>query len=321
MPDQKKQSPALPGRFGTMHTHWMILLRHDGFELGLVPDAGGSVALFRHEETELLRTALSRSPTDMSAFPLFPFSGRIGRGRFSWRGREVQLRPNFPPEPHAIHGQSWLAEWDTVAVTPDRALLRYVHAGDDWPWSYRAEQQFRLGPGGLTLDLSLTNLSEEPMPGGLGWHPYFPAAGAVIEADTAAVWETGTDMLPRLPRAPLPSEQLKGGVPVSRLALDTPFSTASRPVALRWPAQRRIIRLLPDESLQFLIVYTPPGSDYFCVEPVSHIPDMVNLDAPASQTGLTVLAPGETLTGQLRLELARIATGQTDASDSRTGTR
>lgn len=304
-----------------MHTDRMILLRHDGFELGLIPDAGGSVALFRHEAKELLRTATSRAPTDMAAFPLFPFSGRIGHGRFIWQSRKVQLDRNFPPEPHAIHGHAWLAEWDTVTVTADRALLRYVHAADAWPWAYRAEQHFRLGPNGLTLDLSLTNLADEPMPAGLGWHPYFPSAGAEIEADTAIVWETGADMLPLPPRTPEAAEQLRGGVAVSRLALDTPYATASRPVTIRWPAQKRVLRMLPDDTLRFLIVYTPPGKDFFCAEPVSHVPDMVNLGAPPEETGLIALPPGETLKGTIRLELAPLRTGSTEAGDGRVPAR
>ena len=299
----------------------MIFLRHDGFELGLIPDAGGSVALFRHRDVELLRTATSRAPTDMAAFPLFPFSGRIGNGRFRWQGRDVQLEPNFPPEPHAIHGQAWLGEWDTVAVTADRALLRYVHAADSWPWAYRAEQHFRLGPNGLALELSLTNLSDEPMPAGIGWHPYFPSAGAEIEADTALVWETGSDMLPLPPRALVAGEHLNAGARVSQLELDTPFTTGSRPVTIRWPEQRRMLRMLPDDAFRFLIVYTPAGRDYFCAEPVSHVPDMVNLAAPAGETGLVSLAPGETLKGAVRLELSPLRTGSAEADDGRVPAR
>ncbi len=202
-------------------------------------------------------------------------------------------------------------------MTRDRAVLRYVHAADAWPWAYRAEQRFQLGPDGLRLDLSLENLSGEPMPAGIGWHPYFPASGAEIEADTAIVWETGQDMLPCPPRPPEGAERLQGSVPVSELALDTPFTTASRPVIIRWPEQNRMLRMLPDDVLRFLIVYTPPGENFFCAEPVSHVPDMVNMNADASETGLVSLAPGETLQGTIRLELATIRTDGSEVDGSR----
>ncbi len=195
------------------------------------------------------------------------------------------------------------------AVAPDQAELRYIHEPDSWPWMYRAEQVFELGPFGLALRLSITNLSEGAMPAGLGWHPYFAASGAEIEADTALIWETGANGLPSARRVPVGSEQLRRGQAVESLALDTPFETAGGPVVLRWPAQGKSLRILVSDTLRFLVVYTPPGEAYFCAEPVSHVPNMVNIAATHRETGLVVLAPGETLSGTIRLELIPEHTG------------
>lgn len=101
---------------------------------------------------------------------------------------------------------------------------------------------------------------------------------------------------------------------VSGLGLDTPFTTGSRPITIRWPAQNRMLRMLPDDTLRFLIVYTPPGQDFFCAEPVSHVPDMVNMGADTNATGMVALAPGEILKGTIRLELAPVY-----ADSSKTG--
>jgi aldose 1-epimerase len=280
----------------------MILLKFEGFELGLAPENGGSVTHFLQSGINLLRPAEGKKPTQMAAFPMVPFSGRIGEGRFTWQDREVKLAANFPPEPHTIHGQGWTSAWDVVSKTEDRALLSYTHEANDWPWAYRAEQDFRLSDRGLTLEMTLTNLSNEPMPGGLGWHPYFPAKGAEIEANTAWTWEMGPDKLPFSRRAPEAREQLRGGKSISILNLDTPFETTGGATILRWPEHRKTLRLLTDQILRFLVVYTPSGEDYFCAEPVSHIPDMHNLAAPADQTGLVTLKPGETLSGSIMLD-------------------
>lgn len=288
----------------------MISLTFEGFELGLTPQLGGTVAYFRHEGRDLLRAATSAAPTGSAAFPMVPFCGRIANGRFPWNGREVRLTPNFPPEPHAIHGHGWTRPWEVTEKTANRAVLRYDHTAGDWPWAYRAEQHFGLGPSGLTLDLSLTNLSEEPMPAGIGWHPYFAAAGASIKADTTLVWETGPDMLPLPPRTPKSGEQLSGGAHVPDLKLDTPFSTGSRPITIRWPAQNLTLRMVPVDTLRFLVVYTPPGQDFFCAEPTSHVPNMVNLDAPAEMTGLVTLQQGATLSGRIALSVDTGATGK-----------
>ena len=52
-----------------------------------------------------------------------------------------------------------------------------------------------------------------------------------------------------------------------------------------------------DPLLQFLVVFTPPGEDFFCVEPVSNCTDAFNQPAEGDG-GARILAPGESLTAQ-----------------------
>jgi aldose 1-epimerase len=52
------------------------------------------------------------------------------------------------------------------------------------------------------------------------------------------------------------------------------------------------------------VVYVPPGQDFFCVEPVSHVNDGFNLlDRGVAQTGVRILEPGERLAGVVRLSV------------------
>lgn len=55
----------------------MIELKHEGFRLGLLPEAGGSVAWFRKDAADILRPAaapFSAAPgrLNIAAFPLPP---------------------------------------------------------------------------------------------------------------------------------------------------------------------------------------------------------------------------------------------------------
>ncbi|NRQ51759.1 hypothetical protein, partial [Aeromicrobium stalagmiti] len=62
-----------------------------------------------------------------------------------------------------------------------------------------------------------------------------------------------------------------------------------------------------DDPLDHFILHAPKGQPYFCLEPVSHVADAVNLAAQGWEgTGLRVLAPGETM--RLRVDLHRILT-------------
>lgn len=57
---------------------------------------------------------------------------------------------------------------------------------------------------------------------------------------------------------------------------------------------RRKVRvsLTASKELGLLHVYAPPGADFFCAEPVSHMPDAIN--RPGEPGQMQVLRPGET---------------------------
>jgi aldose 1-epimerase len=235
----------------------------------------------------------------MAAFPLFPFAGRITHGRFEFDGIRVTLPANFPPEPHAIHGQAWQAPWRVDDATSTRTLLSYEHPGDPWPWRYRAEQHFELDGRGLSLGLSLKNLGSSPMPAGLGWHPYFPARDATLTADVTARWVFDPVTLTASPGDLRGAGNLRASRTVANLALDDIFQAGSRGARLTWPHGR--VTLTASEVFGLLVVYTPPARQFFCVEPISHVPNAVNSPMPRDDTGLRILQPGATLSGVIRL--------------------
>ncbi|TIV86993.1 MAG: aldose 1-epimerase, partial [Mesorhizobium sp.] len=87
--------------------------------------------------------------------------------------------------------------WTLAGHQQARAILRYRHDADSWPWSYEAEQRIGLVRGCLSIRISLRNLSDTPMPGGFGLHPYFPATPWThIQADVTGMWETDAQVLP-----------------------------------------------------------------------------------------------------------------------------
>jgi len=154
----------------------MIQLHAADVALELAPAIGGSVVSLSYRGHDVLRRT---APADlaagrvlgMAAFPLVPSAGRTDRGRFTFSGRTVQLTPDLPGGPHAIHGQGWQQPWQVVAEAADAATLVFEHPAGDWPWPYRATQSLQVQAGRVRLDLILENLGDEPMPAGLGWHP------------------------------------------------------------------------------------------------------------------------------------------------------
>ena len=76
--------------------------------------------------------------------------------------------------------------------------------------------------------------------------------------------------------------------------MDVTYTGWSRSAVIRWPEWNASLTLEADAPLDFLIVYTPPGEDYFCVEPVSSCTDAFNLCRTRDDTGIIALAPGAT---------------------------
>ncbi len=181
------------------------------------------------------------------------------------------------------------------------ALIVYEHNGTDWPWKYRAEQGFTLTESGLRVDLLLTNLSDHPMPGGIGWHPYFPRKHATLEADVTAIWLSGDDMIPSAPSPPAAETDLTKPRKVQDLQLDNAYSAGTGGSRIHWEDRSISVSMTASEVLSHLVVYTPDGEDFFCVEPVSHAPDALNSKEPPSTTGLRVLKPDQSLAASICL--------------------
>ncbi len=289
----------------------VITLRADGFGLRLAPEAGGMVTRYWLERGsgvwEWLRPASDaavpqRDGYEAAAFPLVPFSNRIRGGRFRFDGRDVALPLNRPPERHAIHGQGWQASWTAREVSTTSALLELRHAPDAWPWAYRATQRFVLSPANLTVELALDNESDAPMPAGLGWHPYFlRTPRTALTAPVERIWLTDAEMLPS-ELAPSPvTARLAAGVTIDSVSLDNGFTGWSRRAVIDWPELGARLVMTAGPPLDFLTVFIPPSLPFFCVEPVSHATDAVNLAGAASEVGRRSLEPGATLRASITL--------------------
>ena len=74
---------------------------------------------------------------------------------------------------------------------------------------------------------------------------------------------------------------------------------AEKPYSLR--DEKLALKLT--SSLPYLVVYTPPTRDYFCVEPVSHVSNALQMADPAAH-GLVALRAGKTHEASMSIEVA-----------------
>ena len=255
----------------------LLVLEVDGARLEIDPAAGGRMSSLVIDGSELLARTGS-GPIYWGSFPMVPFSGRIRDGVFEFDGRRIELPRNMPP--HAIHGTVLDRPW---TVVDERTLT--IDLGPAWPFAGRVTQRFQLD--GNELQASLTLEADEPMPGAVGWHPWFPRR------------LTGTAARPAAPSPPA-LLRFDAARMFLRDASDIPTGELVEPIAgpwddcftgirsaptLTWPG---VLSLELSSSCDYWVVYDEPA-DTICVEPQSSPPDFVHIDP-------VVVSPGEPLT-------------------------
>lgn len=286
------------------------LLARGRLTLRLAPGRGGGIASFEccavsSGNVPIFRPwdAETQSPTALASFPLVPFVNRVRGGAFSFRGRRVTLARNMPPDPSPLHGQGWLHAWDVERLGSDHAELVYRHGADEWPWTYEARQTFDLDDEGLSLVLACTNLSAEPMPCGLGQHPYFLCTPSTrLDTGVETVWTIDERVLP-VERVPAVGRFDLEDRRVCGQGLDHGFGGWSGRAIISGPdLPFRIAMSSPDAH--FFQLYSPASGGLFVAEPVSHANAAMNAPEEAwAELGMRVLEPGETMSLTMRVEV------------------
>jgi len=274
-------------------------LHAGALRLAVRPNLGGAVAGLWHRETPILR---STEPMQLgesrsaAMYPLLPYSNRLGYRHFRWKGRDYATRANVADSPHSMHGIGWQRPWRIVASSAIELVLGLDHPGDeDWPFAFEARQYFTLAPDTFSARLQLTNSAAIEQPVGLGWHPYFvkrPRSRLHIELSDR--WECDATRLPTRKVA-----QPGIDADLAHLDFDHCFEGWRGPARIR--DERFSLQLVSE--LAYLVVYTPPGRDYYCVEPVSHVSNAIHMAEPVAH-GLVALRPGATIEAAMRLEIA-----------------
>lgn len=267
--------PAWGGRM----TH----LRHADYGDILVPTTGEAFEPFNWPRA--------------GAYPLFPYHNRLYGGSFVHAGIRHNLLPHPALAPDAMHGPAHRRPWEISGLSSDRCtLVLDCEADGEWPFSFRAEQAFRLEDDCLTIELSITNLADVPAPMALGWHPYF-AAGLNCDASTDAGLQY-----------PLDAQNVPTGQPAA------PFPEPAIPAMTGYTfhftdwsnAQVQCggfsLRLEADLIFGHLAVHRMDR--YLCLEPVSMAAGALGLpEAQREGRGLRTVAPGERLSGRVRLSV------------------
>jgi len=254
----------------------------------LSPDLGASFTSIAHAGRELLYAP-------KGAFWMMPWTNRLDGGHF---GAVDRLPVTDPEEGNALHGLSRHVPWRVEEAAANRAVLSQAVA---WaPFDYTARLEITLATGMFSLALSMRNVGDAACPMGFGWHPWFlRPAGSMVRFLAEATFLKNER---HLPTVAVPSGGVSGGEG-AWLGTDGHYAGWNGVAELRRPDLTLVLRAEGDwaRNLQF---YAPHRWPTLCLEPVSHVPNVINRPDLAAWGAMRVLAPGEALRGAVTLSIA-----------------
>jgi galactose mutarotase-like enzyme len=251
-------------------------------------------------------------------------------------GKTVRLPANAGgkrpgAERYAMHGLLLASRADDVrreSTDEEDRVVGSFHPGDfghQWLSATEIRCENVLRSDSFTLTVTARNVGDERLPMGIGWHPYFalpsghrrqarlhvPARRRVLVNDYDEVLPTGEVV----PVAGTPYDfSMPGGREVGDLYLDDCFVDLVRSGEGRATAEivdpegaygLRVVALSP--AIQAIQVYAPPQEPFIVLEPQFNRADPFGPEwgpeAEAGETGMALLAPGESAVYSARLEL------------------
>lgn len=277
----------------------MIVIAGHGYRLGVSAEYGGTILFC--EATVAGRTVplfVPLTTPELSknggAFVMAPFTNRIVGGTFVFGGDRYAFPMNRPEQDVAIHGFSRDRAWQVVDRSPDRVVLRDEGGPDGTPWTYAVTQTIALTEMGVEVELEIRNLGDRVMPFGIGLHPWFPrAAGTRLTIPAEGRFSLDDRALPCPPFHPqdTDSRDAQDWIGVDEALVG---ATAAR---IDWPTLQTRVEIVASGAFRHLHLFVPPAREVFCIEPVSHLPDVLNRPDLGDGAAMTPLSPGETLRG------------------------
>lgn len=283
-------------------TGWKIaVLRYhnpegEPVEARIAPDAGSNLYSLKLGATELLV-----QPADMAALPgvrygfpiLYPTPNRVRDGQFSFDGVDYSFPPNN--RGNFIHGLVHSVKWEIGPLSCDSHQAR-VQTWLNWdstlpafklfPIQHRLRMTYTLKREGIKMEFAVENRDRRRLPFGFALHPWFRVlgerAGTYLHVPAARHMES-VELLPtgKLESLEGSAFDLRSPVSLERLRLDDVYWGMRPEHPAGYEARDQGIKLTLAASQEFthMVVYTPEGKPFFCMENQTCSTDAHNLFA------------------------------------------
>ncbi len=221
-----------------------------------------------------------------------PWSNRLDGDAYWVNGKKYVLNPEVAEirrdrAGQPIHGLLVYApQWNVVSLKSDRRgaevtsrleFWKWPHLMAQFPFAHTLEMTYRLAGGAVEVITRIANLSAEPLPVAVGFHPYFQLHDA-----PRAEWRL---------RAPVPN-----AAEVERFSGTREFSELVRDAAGRaefvLEGKRERISVVYGPKFTAALVYGSPSTPFLSIQPLAAVSNAFNLAHSGAYRQLQRLPPG-----------------------------
>jgi aldose 1-epimerase len=240
---------------------------------------------------------------------LAPWANRLDQPAFFANGKKYTLNPDLgnlrlDGNHLPIHGLlSFSTLWEVVETKADATSAYVTSRLEFWkhpelmaqfPFAHSIEMTYRLANGELEVTTVLHNLSNEPMPVSIGFHPYFQLHDAPRDSWKVHLAAKDHVLLSKqlIPTGETKPMEYPDPMPLAGAQLDDVFSGLPANAEFWVQGKQEKIAVHYGQKYTVAVVYAPPGRDFICFEPMAALTNGMNLAQSGAYKGLQTIPAG-----------------------------
>lgn len=233
---------------------------------------------------------------------LFPFNGRVEKGKYTFNNTTHQLKINNPETKSALHGLVYNKKFNLLNYTTSEQSqtisLKYSQSEREigFPFKYSITLTYTFFKNGVTLNAHIKNEGDDSFPYSLGWHPYFFSENLhestlLIDSSKKIVFDKNMSPIK------LTTNNYNSEFQIKDKNLDDCFSLLKNNIEFKTPNYN--INISSSVNENYIQVYTPPTEkNCIAIEPLTAPPNSLN-----NNIGLQILNPDEEYSINWKIEL------------------
>ena len=293
-------------------------------EAWIAPSLGSNMVRFRLGEKNIID--FEKEPLlkgDYTGTPvLYPTPNRVRNGMFKFKDRIYnQVRRGVPVFEHGlVHDEAWGYD-EPVTTGCGVGFNTWIDFNEQsalfeaFPFIHRLSMEFFLNDEGIRVTYTINNLDDKEIPFGFGLHPYFIKLSGedntFVSLPADYVMDSTSDLLPtgRLINTGGTVYDLKRPVGIGSLDMDHVFTGIGSGKYACIEFRTLGIKVVLEATVDFshLVLYSPRGMNYFCIENQTCSTDAHNLydRGFVNESGLKIVPAGKTYSGSVKYLILR----------------